>query len=47
MIQWLENVIGSVSTQYEFIYDIAAVVLVIILVTNVINLFFSPLRIFK
>lgn len=47
MIDWVYSVIGSVSGQYEFIVDLTACVLVVILVTNVINLFFSPFRSFK
>lgn len=47
MIDWLYSVIGNVSFENEFIVDITACVLVVILVTNVINLFFSPFRSFK
>lgn len=47
MIDWLFSVIGSVPTEYEHIIYITAAVLVVIVVTNVINLFFSPFRSFK
>lgn len=47
MIQWLYGVIGSIPQEYEFIVYVTACVLVVILVTNVINLFFSPFRTFK
>ena len=47
MIEWLTSVIGSIPQEYEFIIYITACVLVVILVTNVINLFFSPFRSFK
>ena len=47
MINWLYSVIGSVPQEYEHIVYITASVLVVIVVTNVINLFFSPFRSFK
>ncbi len=47
MIEWLITVIGNVPEKYEFILYITACVLVTIVVTNVINLFFSPFRSFK
>ena len=47
MIEWLYSVIGTVPEEYQFIFITTACVLVVILVTNVINLFFSPFRSFK
>ena len=47
MIDWLYSVIGNVPAEYEHIVYITASVLVVIVVTNVINLLFSPFRSFK
>lgn len=47
MIEWLSDVIGYIPIEYEYIYYIVASVLVVILITNVINLFFNPFRVFK
>jgi|GEM_PF-6982994 len=47
MIEWLYGVIGSIPQEYEFVIYITASVLVVILITNVINAFFSPFRLFK
>ena len=47
MIDWLISIIGTVPEQYEYLVITSACVLVIILVVNVINLFFSPFRTFK
>ena len=47
MINWLISIIGTVPEQYEFLVITTALVLVVIVVVNVINLFFSPFRTFK
>lgn len=47
MIDWLISVIGTVPENYQFLIYTTACVLVVVLVTNVINLFFSPFRSFK
>lgn len=47
MINWLTSVIGTIPEEFQFIVITTACVLVVILVTNVINLFFSPFRLFK
>lgn len=47
MIEWLTSVIGSVPEEFQFIVIATACTLVVILVTNVINLLFSPFRLFK
>ena len=47
MINWLISVIGEIPAEYSYILYVTASVLVVIVVTNVINLFFSPFRSFK
>ncbi len=44
MIDWLLGIIGQVPDEDMYIVYIAAAVLVIIVVTNIINLFFSPFK---
>ncbi len=47
MINWLLTVIGEIPQDYYFLVVITACVLTIVVVVNVINLFFSPFSQFK
>lgn len=47
MISWLENILGTVPTEYRFVVVIGATVLVILCVVSVFQALFTPLRRFK
>ena len=47
MIAWLENIIGTVPSEFQYILYVTASVLVIIVVVNIVNALFSPFRLFK
>lgn len=47
MIAWLENIIGTVPADYQYVLYITSAVLVIIVVVNIVNALFSPFRLFK
>lgn len=47
MIEWLNDIIGQIPADYQYLVYITACVLVVIVVVNIINALFSPFRLFK